>query len=97
VTRKTQIALARAGSLPVKRSAFLDPTASKHNRLQRTILAQLNAGALPRPRTPDWARVEDMLGTELNKALSAGSVGNHLDTAARQVTAFLKKNGYYTK
>jgi multiple sugar transport system substrate-binding protein len=95
VTKKAQIALARAGSLPVKRSAFLDATATKHNRLQKTILAQLNAGAEARPRTPDWAKVEDILGTELNKALSAGTVGNHLDSAASQATDFLKKNGYY--
>jgi len=95
VTKKAQIALARAGSLPVKRSAFVDPVATKHNRLQKAILAQLNAGALPRPRTPDWAKVEDILGTELNKALAAGTVGGHLDSAASQVTAYLKKNGYY--
>jgi multiple sugar transport system substrate-binding protein len=95
VTKKAQIALARAGSLPVKRSAFLDPVASRRNRLQRTILAQLNAGAEARPRTPDWAKVEDILGTELNKALSAGTVGGHLDSAASQATDYLKKNGYY--
>lgn len=95
VTRNAQIALARAGSLPVKRSAFLDATATKHNRLQTAILAQLTAGAQARPRTPDWAKVEDILGTEINKALSAGTVGGHLDSAAKQVTAFLKKNGYY--
>jgi multiple sugar transport system substrate-binding protein len=95
VTRNAQIALARAGSLPVRRSAFLDATATKHNRLQTAILAQLTAGAQARPRTPDWAKVEDILGTEINKALSAGTVGGHLDSAAKQVTAFLKKNGYY--
>jgi multiple sugar transport system substrate-binding protein len=96
VTKKAQIALARAGSLPVKRSAFLDAQASKHNPLQKTILAQLIAGAEARPRTPDWGKVEDILGTALNQALSAGTVGNHLDSAASQVTAFLKKNKYYS-
>jgi len=95
VTKKAQIALARAGSLPVKRSAFLDPVASKQNPLQKTILAQLIAGAEARPRTPDWAKVEDILGTELNNALSAGTVGDHLDNAASQATDYLKKNGYY--
>lgn len=95
VTKKAQVALARAGSLPVRRSAFLDAQASRRNRLQKTIFAQLIAGAEARPRTPDWAKVEDILGTELNKALSAGTVGGHLDSASRQVTAFLKKNGYY--
>ncbi|MFL5925764.1 MAG: extracellular solute-binding protein [Gaiellaceae bacterium] len=95
VTKKAQIALARAGSLPVKRSAFVDPAATKHNRLQKTILAQLNTGAEARPRTPDWAKIEDILGTELNKALGAGEVGGHLDSAAKQATDYLKKNGYY--
>ncbi len=95
VTRKAQIALARAGSLPVKRSAFLDPQANRKNPLMKAILAQLNAGALPRARTPDWAKMEDILGTELNKALQAGTVGNHLDVATQQITAFLKKQGYY--
>jgi multiple sugar transport system substrate-binding protein len=95
VTKKAQIALARAGSLPVKRSAFLDAQASKHNPLQKTILAQLIAGAEARPRTPDWGKVEDILGTALNQALSAGKIGGHLDSAAKDVTAYLKKNGYY--
>ena len=95
VTKKAQLALARAGSLPIRRSAFTDPIASRKNPLQKTILAQLDAGALARARTPDWAKMEDILGTELNKALSAGTVGNHLDVAAKGITDFLKKQGYY--
>lgn len=95
VTKKAQLALARAGSLPVKRSAFLDPQANKRNPLLRTILAQLNAGAEARPRTPDWAKVEDIIGTELNRALAAGTVGDHMDRATAQATAYLKKQGYY--
>jgi len=95
VTRKAQIALARAGSMPIRRSAFKDPTANRKNPLMKTILAQLDLGALARPRTPDWAKVEDILGTELNKALQAGQIGNHLNVAAAQVTAYLKKQGYY--
>ena len=95
VTRKAQIALARAGSMPIRRSAFKDPTANKKNPLMKTILTQLDTGALARPRTPDWAKIEDILGTELNKALQAGQIGNHLNVAAAQVTAYLKKQGYY--
>jgi multiple sugar transport system substrate-binding protein len=95
VSRQAQIALARAGSMPIRRSAFKDPTANRKNPLMKTILAQLDAGALARPRTPDWAKVEDILGTELNKALQAGEIGNHLNVAAKQVTAYLKKQGYY--
>jgi multiple sugar transport system substrate-binding protein len=96
VTRKAQIALARAGSMPIRRSAFKDPTANKKNPLMRTILTQLDTGALARPRTPDWAKVESIIGAELNKALQAGEIGNHLNVAASQVTAYLKKQGYYS-
>src|SRR5262249_33908150 len=43
VTKKAQIALARAGSLPVKRSPVLDPVEAKHNRLNTTTPARLVA------------------------------------------------------
>ncbi|MFO1055388.1 MAG: extracellular solute-binding protein [Dongiaceae bacterium] len=90
----TQAKLAEAGSIPVKRSAFgvKDPG----NRLIPVALKQLDAGALPRPRTPDWAKVEELLGIELNKALQAGSGGGAaLDAAAVKVTDYLKQAGYY--
>jgi len=90
----TQAKLAEAGSIPVKRSAFAVPDPG--NRLIPVALEQLDAGALPRPRTPDWAKVEELLGIELNKALQAGSGGGPaLDAAAEQVTAYLKQVGYY--
>lgn len=90
----TQAKLAEAGSIPVKRSAF--GVANPGNRLIPVALQQLDAGALPRPRTPDWAKVEELLGIELNKALQAGSGGGAaLDTAAQQVTDYLKQAGYY--
>lgn len=90
----TQAKLSEAGSIPVKRSAFGVPDPG--NRLIPVALEQLDAGALPRPRTPDWAKVEELLGIELNKALQAGSGGGAaLDAAAEQVTAYLKQVGYY--
>jgi multiple sugar transport system substrate-binding protein len=90
----TQAKLAEAGSIPVKRSAFA--VEKPGNRLIPVALQQLDAGALPRPRTPDWAKVEEILGIELNKALQAGSGGGAaLDTAAQQVTDYLKQAGYY--
>src|SRR6202012_1917429 len=90
----TQAKLAEAGSIPVTRSGFAvkDPG----NRLIPVALKQLDAGALPRPRMPDWAKVEELLGNALNKALQAGSGGGAaLDDAATQVTAYLKQAGYY--
>jgi multiple sugar transport system substrate-binding protein len=90
----TQAKLAQAGSIPVKRSAFAVPDPG--NRLIPVALKQIDAGALPRPRTPDWAKIEELLGIELNKALQAGSGGGAaLDTAAGLVTDYLKQAGYY--
>jgi len=94
VSKDIQAKLAEAGSIPVKRSAF--GVSDPGNRLIPVALKQLDAGALPRPRTPDWAKVEELLGIELNKALQAGSGGGAaLDTAATKVTAYLKQAGYY--
>ena len=91
---ETQAKLAEAGSIPVKRSAFAVPDPG--NRLIPVALQQLDAGVLPRPRTPDWAKVEELLGIELNKALQAGTGGGAaLDAAAAQVTDYLTQAGYY--
>jgi len=89
-----QVKLAEAGSIPVTRSGFAAPKPG--NRLIPVALKQLDAGALPRPRMPDWAKVEELVGVQLNKALQAGSGGGDaLDTAAQQVTDYLKQAGYY--
>ncbi len=92
----TQTALARSGDLPVKIPAFSDPQAVKDHRLLPTALAQLQSGAQARPRTPDWAKVESILGTELNTALVAGKGGGAaMDSAAKQVKDYLTAQGYY--
>jgi multiple sugar transport system substrate-binding protein len=94
VSPATQAKLAEAGSIPVRRSAFAVPKPG--NRLIPVALKQLDSGAEPRPRTPDWAKVEELLGIELNKALQAGSGGAEaLDAAAGKVTSYLKDAGYY--
>jgi multiple sugar transport system substrate-binding protein len=50
---------------------------------------------IPSPRTSDWSKVEDILGTQLNKALlEKGKAKAHLDAAAAEATAFLKGAGY---
>jgi multiple sugar transport system substrate-binding protein len=96
-TDKAQTALGRTGDVPVRIKPLKDPALVKKHRLLPTVLAQLNAGAEARPRTPDWGAVENILGTELNKALVAGKGGGDaLDRAARQATAYLKRQGYYS-
>jgi len=80
----------------VKIPAFSDSEAVKAHRLLPVALAQLNSGAQARPRTPDWSKVESILGTELNNALVAGSGGGAaMDAAAGQVQDYLKTQGYY--
>jgi multiple sugar transport system substrate-binding protein len=96
-TDAAQTALARAGDMPVRTKSFKDPAAVKAHRLLPTVAAQIRAGAQARPRTPDWSAVETILGTELNKALVAGKGGGDaLDRAAKQSTAYLKRQGYYS-
>jgi multiple sugar transport system substrate-binding protein len=96
-TDKAQIALGRTGDVPVRIKPLKDPSLVKAHRLLPTVLAQINAGAEARPRTPDWGAVESFLGTELNKALVAGKGGGDaLDRAAKQATAYLKRQGYYS-
>lgn len=91
-----QTLLARAGDLPVKTPSFNDPQAVKDHRLLPVALAQLNAGAQARPRTPDWNKVESIIGEALNIALAAGSGGGAaMDTAAGQVKTYLTQQGYY--
>jgi multiple sugar transport system substrate-binding protein len=91
-----QIALAQGGDLPVTTAAFQDPTAVAQHRLLPVALEQLNSGAEARPRTPDWSVVETILGTELNKALVAGSGGAQaMDNAATASKDALSKLGYY--
>src|SRR3954454_20544112 len=95
-SNETQVALARSGDLPVKIPAFSDPEAVKAHRLLPTALAQLQSGAQARPRAAGWAQVEAIPGTELNNALVAGSGGGAaMDSAAGQVTDYLKAQGYY--
>jgi multiple sugar transport system substrate-binding protein len=87
--------LNEAGAVPVTRPGFdvTDPG----NRLIPVTLEQVDAGSVPRPRTPDWAKVEELLGIELNKALQAGAGGGEaLDTAAQKVTDYLRSRATTT-
>jgi ABC-type glycerol-3-phosphate transport system substrate-binding protein len=89
-----QVRFARAGGTPFRTSAFNDGEARKNCRWLDAILKALNCGVAS-PRTSDWSKVEDILGTELNQALlDRGNARQHLDAAAAEATAFLKSAGY---
>ena len=90
----TQLRFARAGGTPFKMSALQDSEARKGSRWLDATLRALTIG-VPSPRTSDWSKVEDILGTELNRALlEKGKAKQHLDAAAAEATAFLKNAGY---
>ena len=75
-------------------SALKDSEARKESRWLDATLKALTIG-VPSPRTSDWSKVEDILGTELNRALlEKGNAKQHLDAAAAEATAFLKSAGY---
>ena len=90
-----EIRFARAGGIPFKMSAFQDHEGRKKSRWLDAILEAMTVG-VPSPRTSDWSKVEDILGTHLNLALlDKGNAKRHLDNAAAEATAFLKSAGYH--
>jgi multiple sugar transport system substrate-binding protein len=89
-----QLRFARAGGAAFRTSALKDEEAQKKGRWLDATLRALTCG-IPSPRTSDWSKVEDILGTQLNKALLEKSKAKeHLDAAAAEATAFLKSAGY---
>jgi len=89
-----QVRFARGGGAAYRVSAMKDEQAQKKCRWLSATLRALNCG-VPSPRTSDWSKVEDILGTHLNQALlDKGKAKQHLDAAAAEATAFLKGAGY---
>ena len=69
-------------------------SACRKSRWLPETLKALSIG-LPYPRTADWYKIEDILGTALNRALiEKGNAKQHLDAAAREATVFLEGAGY---
>jgi len=51
-----------------------------------------------RPRTPEWNKVEDILGTYLSKAVAGDMEAQAaLDAAAKEITDVMDQAGYYKK
>ena len=100
---KVQHEFASGGSVAVTGSALRDPAlAAKYRWLPACADAVDNS--IPKPRTPDEPKMEELLGTELNKALVEAIAQKsgyqqiaqtHLTNAANQITAYLKQQGTY--
>jgi multiple sugar transport system substrate-binding protein len=101
---KVQKQFARqGGSAAVTGSALHDPVAVKKYRWLPAIADAVN-NSVPKPRTPDEPKMEDILGTALNEALVdaiskkkgyQAIAQKHLSSAAGQITSYLKQQGGY--
>ena len=93
----------RAAARPSPGRALRDPALSKKYRWLPAIADAVD-NSIPKPRTPDEPKMEDLLGTALNQALVQAIsqksgyqqiAQSHLTTAANQITAYLKQQGTY--
>lgn len=101
---KIQTDFARlGGSAAVTKSALEDPQATKQYRWLPAIKDAVN-NSVPKPKTPDEPKFEDILGTHLNQALvqaiqqKSGYTSiakSQLTAAATEMTAFIKQQGGY--
>jgi multiple sugar transport system substrate-binding protein len=102
---KVQTDFARGdGSAAVTGTALTDAEASGKYRWLPAIKDAVD-NSVPKPKTPDEPKFEDILGTALNKAL-VEAIGaksgysaiaqKHLKGAANDMTAFIKQQGGYS-
>ena len=94
---------AGGGSAAVTGSALRDPTLGSKYRWLPAIADAVD-NSIPKPRTPDEPKMEDLLGTALNQALveaiskKSGYTDiakSHLNTAAQQISDYLAQQGTY--
>ncbi len=98
---KIQLQFAQqGGSAAVTQKALTDPTAAAKYRWLPAI-AQSVANATPKPRTPDEPKFEDILGTQINIALTTGLAQKSgydqiaktvLTEASNQINAVIQQN-----
>jgi multiple sugar transport system substrate-binding protein len=101
---KVQLEFARKyGGAAVTGSALTDAEAVQKHRWLPAIAEAVNT-SVQKPRTPDEPKMEDILGTALNEALVEAIAAKsnydaiaqkHLQTAAGQITDYLKQQGGY--
>jgi len=90
-----QLEFAKQRGIPVRVAAFEDP-ALQAQYPWLPVIRQALDNSVARPRTPDWAQVETILGGHLHQAvLGQETPQAALDAAAEEVTAFFKQKGYY--
>jgi multiple sugar transport system substrate-binding protein len=101
---KVQLDFAReGGSAAVTGKALSDANAVEKYRWLPAVADAVNT-SVPKPKTPDEPKFEDILGVHLNQALLTAVrekrgyeaiARQHLTTAAGEMTQFLKRQGGY--
>jgi len=100
---KVQQEFAAGGSAAVTGSALRDATLGKKYRWLPAIADAVD-NSVPKPKTPDEPKMEDLLGTALNQALVEAIskksgyqqiAQSHLSTAAKQINDYTKQQGTY--
>jgi multiple sugar transport system substrate-binding protein len=91
------------GSAAVTNTALHDAEATSKARWLPAIADAVN-NSIPKPKTPDEPKMEDILGTHLNEAL-VEAIGKgrdftaiaqrHLTAAGNEITSFFKQQGGY--
>jgi multiple sugar transport system substrate-binding protein len=85
------------GAPPTRKSIFEDPELAKKYYWYPAHEKALG-NATWRPRTPEWNKVEDILGTYLSKALAGDMKAKEaLDAAQKEITDVMDRAGYYKK
>jgi multiple sugar transport system substrate-binding protein len=101
---KVQTDFARdGGAAAVTKTALEDPDAVSNFRWLPAIKDAVN-NSVPKPKTPDEPKFEDILGTQVNKALVEAIqkksgykaiAQSHLNAAAKEMSDFIKQQGGY--
>ena len=90
-----RIAAEKSGAPPTRKSVLQDANLQKKNWWFPAEEKALGA-ATWRPRTPEWNKVEDILGTYLSKAITKEMAPQAaLDQAAKEITQVMTAAGYY--
>lgn len=90
-----QLEFAKQRGIPVRVAAFTDPALQSQYPWLPVVQEALN-NSVARPRTPDWAQVEVILGGHLHQAvIGQEDPQTALDLAAQEVTEFFTQKGYY--
>ena len=92
VGKDAQIAMAKAGQMPVNKEAMTDPAVLEAMPLL-PIFSQALETAKSRPVTPQWGDMENIIATKVAEAITGQKpVQTALDEAAAEIDALIAQS-----